>query len=67
MGHVVISPRNDVLPIREICSRQDRVSIHPERLASCSTSLSTPGANGAISRSRDDVPPIARVSNRLQP
>ncbi len=63
-GSVVIRPRNDVLGVG---NRPDRVSMHPERLASCSMSRSIPGSDGSVIGSRDNMPPIGRVSNRQHP
>src|SRR5258706_392203 len=62
-GSVVIRPRNDVLPVRGVCNRLDRVSMPPGRLSSCGTSLGIPDSNGAVGGPGDDVPPIGRVCN----
>src|SRR5258706_14313936 len=39
----------------------------PDRVASCSMSLSIPDSNGAIEGSGDDVLPLGRVSNGQHP
>src|SRR5258706_11952 len=62
-GSAVIRPRNDVLPLRGVCNRLDRVSVPPERIANWSMCLSIPDSNGAVTGSGDDVLPIGRVSN----
>src|SRR5258706_12427382 len=66
-GSVVTRPRNDVLPVRSVSNRLDRVGMPLERLSSCSTGLSIPGSNGVIVGSGDDVAPIGRVSNVRHP
>src|SRR5258706_14991442 len=63
-GSVVIRPRNDVLPIRGVCNRLDRVSMPPGRLSSCFTSHGIPDSNSVVEGSGDDLPPIRRGSNR---
>src|SRR5258706_15156824 len=63
MGGAVTGPRNDVLPIRRVSVRLERLGMPLERLAGCSTSLSNPVSNGMIIRSGDDVAPIGRVRN----
>src|SRR5258706_561676 len=60
---VVTRPRNNVLPVRRVSNRLDRVGMPRERLAGRSTSLGIPGSNGAIVGSGDDVAPIGRVGN----
>src|SRR5258706_13916564 len=62
-GSVVTRPRNDVLPVRGVSNRPDRVGMPLERLSGCSISLSIPDSNGTIKGSGDDVAPIGRVGN----
>ena len=44
-------------------NKKHGVSVHLQRPANCSSSLSIPDSTGLVMRSGGDVPPIGRVSN----